>query len=344
MMGASDKVTVLTREDVALHNTAKSVWVVVNNKVYDVSEFMFDHPGGEELLLQYGGQDVTKVMKDKLEHEHSESAYDMLDEYCVGVLAPEEGSKAHSKKAVVAEERVGTSKLGTKKPFIDLAKPMLKQMVYSTWSKEYYLEQVHIPRHMTDSAPIFGHPALEMLTKTPWWVIPLVWVPLWSLALYASMHKIGVGLTLQLLPLGVIFWSFLEYTLHRFVFHVEEILPDNRFALSLHFLLHGIHHYLPMDRMRLVMPPALSIIIATCLWNFFSMILPEYLVYGLATGVIPGYVGYDLTHYYLHHGRPFAAHLREMKTYHLDHHYKDANLGYGITSKLWDRLFGTVLY
>jgi hypothetical protein len=66
----------------------------------------------------------------------------------------------------------------------------------------------------------------------------------------------------------------LEYGLHRFLFHIDEWLPDRPLFLTLHFLLHGIHHYLPMDRfvlfartqlamlihvirLRLVMPPAL---------------------------------------------------------------------------------------
>jgi 4-hydroxysphinganine ceramide fatty acyl 2-hydroxylase len=39
--------------------------------------------------------------------------------------------------------------------------------------------------------------------------------------------------------------------MHRFLFHVDEWLPDNRWALAAHFLLHGVHHYLPTDRYRL---------------------------------------------------------------------------------------------
>jgi len=48
--------------------------------------------------------------------------------------------------------------------------------------------------------------------------------------------------------LGVVIWTLLEYTLHRFLFHVDEWLPDHPAFLTLHFLLHGVHHYLPMDR------------------------------------------------------------------------------------------------
>ena len=118
--------------------------------------------------------------------------------------------------------------------------------------------------------------------------------------------------------------------------------------------------------MRLVMPPALSISLAIPIYSLYAAFLPSFAVTApLAAGTITGYVGYDLMHCtlclspirsfpgiqitvlhhadYLHHGKPYGAHLKEMKTYHLDHHYKDATLGYGITSKFWDRVFGTVL-
>jgi 4-hydroxysphinganine ceramide fatty acyl 2-hydroxylase len=48
--------------------------------------------------------------------------------------------------------------------------------------------------------------------------------------------------------IGNVIWTILEYGMHRFLFHVDEWLPDRPFFLMLHFLLHGIHHYLPMDR------------------------------------------------------------------------------------------------
>ena len=47
---------------------------------------------------------------------------------------------------------------------------------------------------------------------------------------------------------GNLIWTILEYTLHRFLFHIDRLLPDHPAALTVHFLMHGIHHYLPMDR------------------------------------------------------------------------------------------------
>jgi 4-hydroxysphinganine ceramide fatty acyl 2-hydroxylase len=48
--------------------------------------------------------------------------------------------------------------------------------------------------------------------------------------------------------MGNIIWTMLEYGMHRFVFHVDEMLPDRPLFLTMHFLAHGVHHYLPMDR------------------------------------------------------------------------------------------------
>jgi 4-hydroxysphinganine ceramide fatty acyl 2-hydroxylase len=82
----SKRIRIVTAEDVALHDTADSCWVSRKGKVYDVTSFLADHPGGDDLVLQYAGKDVDEIMKDKTEHEHSESAYDVLDEFYIARL------------------------------------------------------------------------------------------------------------------------------------------------------------------------------------------------------------------------------------------------------------------
>jgi 4-hydroxysphinganine ceramide fatty acyl 2-hydroxylase len=84
---------------------------------------------------------------------------------------------------------------------------------------------------------------------------------------------------------------------------VCRYLPDNRVGITAHFLLHGIHHYLPMDKYRLVMPPTLFLVLATPFWKlahtvFFYNWFAATTVY---CGGIFGYICYDLTHYFLHH-------------------------------------------
>lgn len=80
----SKRLRIYTLEDVETHNTFESCWISRAGKVYDVTKFMNDHPGGDDLILEYAGKDVEEVMQDTQEHEHSDSAYDMLEEYLIG--------------------------------------------------------------------------------------------------------------------------------------------------------------------------------------------------------------------------------------------------------------------
>lgn len=82
----SKRLIIYTAEDVANNKSASSCWISRNGKVYNVTRFLDDHPGGDDFILKYAGQDVGEVMKDKDEHEHSDSAYDMMDEYVIGRL------------------------------------------------------------------------------------------------------------------------------------------------------------------------------------------------------------------------------------------------------------------
>tara|TARA_Y100000389_G_C17232754_1_gene399013 strand:+ start:169 stop:471 length:303 start_codon:yes stop_codon:yes gene_type:complete len=50
----------LTKEDIRKHNTIDDCWVIINNKIYDVTNFIGDHPGGARALLKVGGKDATE--------------------------------------------------------------------------------------------------------------------------------------------------------------------------------------------------------------------------------------------------------------------------------------------
>ena len=144
----------------------------------------------------------------------------------------------------------------------------------ANFSKSYYLRQVHQPRHLPEPARLFGSDFLEIFTRTKWFVVPLIWLPIavnlfvrsvvnfarplppfvqapllpFTAPYLQSVTPHGLSLTVASFLLGNIVWTILEYTLHRFLFHIDDLLPDKPAFLTLHFLLHGIHHYLPMDR------------------------------------------------------------------------------------------------
>lgn len=73
-------------DEVKQHTTKKSCWVVIHNKVYDVTEFLNQHPGGEEVLRDVAGTDATEAYEDI---GHSNDARDLLDKLEIGNLHPD---------------------------------------------------------------------------------------------------------------------------------------------------------------------------------------------------------------------------------------------------------------
>ncbi|CAK7896197.1 ceramide very long chain fatty acid hydroxylase Scs7p [[Candida] anglica] len=360
----------LASSEVLKHSTPKDAYVTLfNRKVYNITSFLDEHPGGADLLYPYLGKDVTAIMADRDSHEHSESAYEMLDDdMLVGYLATaeEERELLENKNKTPVEVRLASDDAPIdlyefhnelppeeamaiqtdyetdikKHKFLDLNKPLLLQVLFGGFTKDFYLDQVHRPRHYgKGSAPLFGN-FLEPLSLTPWWVVPLVWLPPNMYFFYLGFVNQHALTALSLWAMGLFIWTLVEYCLHRFLFHLDGYLPNHSVAFTLHFLLHGIHHYLPMDGYRLVLPPTLFIILAYPFYKLVFAIFPFYMACSGFAGGTLGYIMYDVTHYLLHHTR-LPAYLQEVKRVHLEHHYKNYEMGFGVTSPFWDVVFGT---
>ncbi|HEX8959828.1 MAG TPA: sterol desaturase family protein [Solirubrobacterales bacterium] len=145
---------------------------------------------------------------------------------------------------------------------------------------------------------------------------------------------------LALLSLGGIgIWTLTEYWLHRLVFHWE---PDAALGRRMHFIIHGVHHDHPNDKLRLVMPPAVSIPLAALFLFGFTLAFGTPAAYPLFGGFIAGYLCYDYTHYYVHHFVPRSDLGRRLREQHMRHHFQDHRYGFGVSSPLWDAVFGTL--
>ncbi|PHT33670.1 Cytochrome b5 isoform A [Capsicum baccatum] len=74
-----------TMEEAAQHNTKDDCWVVIDGKVYDVSSYLDEHPGGDDVVLAVTGQDATDEFEDA---GHSKSARELMEKFFIGELDP----------------------------------------------------------------------------------------------------------------------------------------------------------------------------------------------------------------------------------------------------------------
>jgi len=155
----------------------------------------------------------------------------------------------------------------------------------------------------------------------------------------ANVGSLSGGTIVLSLLAGMFVWTLAEYLLHRFVFHY---MPGSEWGQRLHFLMHGIHHDYPQDATRLVMPPVVSVPLAILFYGLFTAVLPSVLVAPFFAGFLLGYVCYDEIHYATHHAPMKGRVGLWLKHHHVRHHYLDPDRGYGVSSPLWDYVFGTM--
>lgn len=140
--------------------------------------------------------------------------------------------------------------------------------------------------------------------------------------------------------LGVVVWTFVEYLLHRYVFHWIEVREPYR---SLASGLHIAHHRSAEIAHLILAPPAISLgfglllygLLAAATWSFARAALME-------AGVLLGYLAYEWLHFGVHRFRSPGSLLRRLQRHHFQHHYKDPRRCFGVTSPFWDWIFGTL--
>ncbi|XP_031845440.1 fatty acid 2-hydroxylase isoform X2 [Nomia melanderi] len=293
--------------------------VKYRNRAYDIREFLHYHPGGRKTLWHYENRSLDKPFD---EISHSRAARHLLEDYTV-----------HEQKYQELED------------LIDWNQPIVRQV---GGLADKYWDWVNLP--VNRDIRMFKSNILETLTITPWYLVPIVWVPVAVYFIYIGFvtnagHYTGHRLFEILVSYmsGILLWTLLEYVLHRKVFHFKPP-ATSKLLITAHFLLHGVHHKAPFDNRRLVFPPAPGLLIAKLLLDLYEVSFPQTVVYFLAAGTTTGYICYDLIHYYLHHGAPRAgSYLYTMKRNHNYHHFLHHELGFGISSRIWDHALGTTI-
>ena len=189
----------------------------------------------------------------------------------------------------------------------------------------------------TESSRMFKSNLLESLSKVHFSVPLFVFVPIIGYFLYQAFQAPDLTLLdgVALFFLGLLAWTATEYIMHRFVFHYQ---PSSKIGQRIHFIFHGVHHDYPKDRLRLVLPPSVSIPLASAFYFLFRWIIEGSDFYPFFGAFLLGYLIYDMFHYAIHHVNVKGRLWNVLKTHHLKHHYVDDEKGYGVSSPLWDYL------
>lgn len=302
--------------------------------VYDVTSFADIHPGGRRYFDTFNKKDITNVMDGKT-HQHGPYAMRWMAQYRVGFAKD--------------YPNLETPQLQLPKSdgYVDWSKPMFWQVGDL---KEKYNEWLEIP---TDRPlRLFKHDIAEYFSNTSWYIVPILWLPV---AGYMASRCLSGGFSLSstilLILMGMLWWTFTEYVLHRFVFHLEPYknkkskiakVTDNWLYITTHFLLHGQHHKVPFDKGRLVFPPVPAAFLVMGFRTVFQFMCGNAMGDGLMAGGILGYVCYDMIHYFTHHGSIAKdTWLDRIRRYHIGHHFSDPDSAFGISSGLWDFPFQT---
>jgi sterol desaturase/sphingolipid hydroxylase (fatty acid hydroxylase superfamily) len=119
-----------------------------------------------------------------------------------------------------------------------------------------------------ESIRMFKSDLMESLSKVHFAVPLFIFIPAILIFTYksfaAGVSVINFGLYF-VIGLGV--WTMTEYIMHRFIFHYH---PTSEFGKKMHFIFHGVHHDYPRDKKRLVLPPSVSIPLATAFYLLFA--------------------------------------------------------------------------
>lgn len=187
---------------------------------------------------------------------------------------------------------------------------------------------------------MFDSDLLDRLSRVHPAVPPLIFLPTVGVLFVTGARDLNTGETVGLVATGWLFWTLMEYWIHRIVFHFE---PESGPGARFHWIIHGVHHDHPNDPLRLVMPPSVSVPLAAGFYGLFVLVLGSAAGNVFAAGFLLGYLVYDMTHYYLHHFKPKTRFGRLMRELHMRHHFQDDTRGFGISAPFWDYIFRTPL-
>jgi sterol desaturase/sphingolipid hydroxylase (fatty acid hydroxylase superfamily) len=144
-------------------------------------------------------------------------------------------------------------------------------------------------------------------------------------------YSTDIWASLALFIVGVLFFTFLEYAVHAWLFHKNH-------PLKVFIEGHAHHHQNPFSYDA--MPFFMSAVIASFFAWIFHFFMPSSDAFAIVGGMALGYFNYGIMHHIMHRREFSSNYWRYMQEFHFVHHKKPL-LNHGITTDIWDRIFGT---
>lgn len=190
------------------------------------------------------------------------------------------------------------------------------------------------------TAIMFDNPIMERISRTHISIPITMFLVLAAISFYYAFTGTSISLGIGLLVMlgGYIFFTLVEYMMHKHFFHME---PDTPIKDKIQYSVHGVHHDYPRDKDRLAMPPFVSAAYAAISYLLFTLVLGDYGLYFLP-GFLIGYASYLGVHFIVHAYNPPKNFLKILWVNHAIHHYKDPDIAFGVSTPLWDIIFGTM--
>lgn len=190
------------------------------------------------------------------------------------------------------------------------------------------------------TASLFDNRLLERLTRTPM-QLPIIFFTL--VACYCLYYSFSINANtwyqaLSLYAAGMLFFSLIEYCIHRFLFHFEAKTEKE---IKLQYKIHGVHHEYPKDKDRLVMPIVLSLLLSAVFYFLFRFTMGKFHL-AFFSGFMQGYCVYLCIHFAIHRFRTPKNFLKILWHHHSIHHYGRNDSAFAVSMPVWDYIFGTM--
>jgi len=172
------------------------------------------------------------------------------------------------------------------------------------------------------------------------WIFPLIAFVLFRITLRAEPQS-RLWHLLWLVPAGVLLWTLLEYALHRFVFHIQIPVRDPRLREIINAS-HLAHHASPRDPGRVLVRPSYGLVVSSIVYAvLYALTRSLFSTTALIAGIWAGFLYYEAVHYRVHFSLAASAFIAHQRRTHFYHHFTNNKLCFGVTSPLWDYVFGT---